>query len=65
MHSIAYGSHAKAEPLAEFKSKLMNDHEARRDIYTRFMKFGFGDYRIIKDEEWDARLERQKESDVR
>lgn len=60
-----HSSRWTAEPLAEFKSKLMNDQEARRDIFTRFMRFGFGDYRIIKDEEWDARLERQKESDVR
>lgn len=51
--------------LGEFKSKLANDHEARRDIYARFLKFGFGDYRIIRDEDWDAVLERRKVSDVR
>jgi hypothetical protein len=49
------------EPPPECKSKQLDNERARAEIMRRFLKHGFGGYRMLTDEDWQREERRLRE----
>jgi hypothetical protein len=50
-----------ADPPPALKSKQLDNERARAEIMRRFLKHGYGGYRIITDEDWQREEKRLSE----